>query len=87
VTISYGAWPNDLFFLLFAFLPDPNPHDSLVLFDGAEEVLRFLNQTAAQSGAPHWKVQTRRRPASNNASGAIAHHETHREHFCAESKL
>jgi len=55
VTISYGAWPNDLFFLLFGFVPDNNPHDAVVLFDGAEEALRFLNDTAEQSGAPHWK--------------------------------
>jgi len=32
VTISYGDWPADAFFLAFGFLPPPSRHDSAVLF-------------------------------------------------------
>mmetsp|Transcript_14698 Transcript_14698/g.28262 ORF Transcript_14698/g.28262 Transcript_14698/m.28262 type:complete len:476 (+) Transcript_14698:156-1583(+) len=32
ITISYGSWPNDVFFLLFGFCPDHNENDSVVLF-------------------------------------------------------
>jgi hypothetical protein len=32
VTISYGNWPNDVFFLFFGFCPDANANDSVVLF-------------------------------------------------------
>jgi hypothetical protein len=38
VTISYGAWPNDIFFIFFGFVPERNPHDSVVLFDGLADV-------------------------------------------------
>ena len=38
VTISYGPWPNDPFFLYFGFVPRGNPNDAVVLFDDVAEV-------------------------------------------------
>ena len=40
VTISYGAWPNDPFFLYFGFVPENNPNDSAILFRDAEDAAR-----------------------------------------------
>lgn len=42
ILISYGNWPNDVFLLFFGFIPDDNPHDAVVLFNGAEEVVRWV---------------------------------------------
>ena len=38
VTISYGPWPNDPFFLYFGFVPEGNPNDAVVLFDELGDV-------------------------------------------------
>lgn len=38
VTISYGPWPNDPFFLYFGFVPEGNPNDAVVLFDEVGDV-------------------------------------------------
>ena len=38
VTISYGPWPNDPFFLYFGFVPEGNPNDAVVLFDDVDDV-------------------------------------------------
>ena len=38
VTISYGPWPNDPFFLYFGFVPSLNPNDAVVLFADVTEV-------------------------------------------------
>ena len=38
VTISYGPWPNDPFFLYFGFVPQGNPNDAVVLFDDVADV-------------------------------------------------
>lgn len=32
VTITYGSWTNEVFLLLFGFIPSPNPNDVLILF-------------------------------------------------------
>ncbi len=40
VSICYGAFPNEVFLLLFGFVPDDNPHDSVTLFSGAQELLQ-----------------------------------------------
>ena len=42
VTISYGNWPNDLFYLLFGFVPEENPYDSVVLFRNLEDAATFI---------------------------------------------
>ena len=38
IIISYGAWPNDPFFLYFGFVPGGNPNDAVALFADAAEV-------------------------------------------------
>ena len=47
VTISYGStMPNELYFLLFGFVAsEPNPHDSVTLFRGLEDVARTYVET------------------------------------------
>lgn len=57
VTISYGNWPNDLFFLLFGFVPEPNPNDSVVMFSTASHAAKFVNDLAKGRGDPHWEVR------------------------------
>mmetsp|Transcript_10299 Transcript_10299/g.29398 ORF Transcript_10299/g.29398 Transcript_10299/m.29398 type:complete len:493 (+) Transcript_10299:214-1692(+) len=49
VTISYGGWPNDLFYLLFGFVPAENPHDSVVLFRTVADAVQFVNELSASS--------------------------------------
>eukprot|EP00803_Ostreobium_quekettii_P002388 evm.model.scf_874.2 EVM.evm.TU.scf_874.2 scf_874:53671-58389(-) len=49
VTISYGSWPNDVFFLFFGFVPDGNVHDEVVIFQGPEQLLEFYKKVS-QSG-------------------------------------
>ena len=41
VTISYGPWPNDVFYLLFGFVPRNNPFDVAVLFWNLQEMVAF----------------------------------------------
>lgn len=38
ITISYGPWPNDPFFLYFGFVPNRNPNDTVALFADATEI-------------------------------------------------
>uniref|UniRef100_A0A7S0IFG5 SET domain-containing protein n=1 Tax=Micromonas pusilla TaxID=38833 RepID=A0A7S0IFG5_MICPS len=38
VTISYGPWPNDPFYLYFGFVPEGNPNDAVVLFDDVDDI-------------------------------------------------
>jgi len=40
ITISYGPWPNDPFFLYFGFVPGGNPNDAAALFADAADVAR-----------------------------------------------
>lgn len=55
VTISYGRWSNDVFLLLFGFVPVGNAADAVVLFDGEDDwacAVREAAQAAcARSGA------------------------------------
>ena len=48
VSISYGPWPNDVFYLFFGFVPDHNPHDSLVLFTDLQEMVEFYDTLIAE---------------------------------------
>jgi len=64
VTISYGDYPDEVFFLFFGFLPDPdpNPCNSMVLFAGEdawEDTLTTLGYSAprmAPEGLP-WHLR------------------------------
>jgi len=38
VTISYGPWPTEPLLLLFGFVPQHNPHDSLVVFSDLQHM-------------------------------------------------
>uniref|UniRef100_A0A061S8G6 Rubisco LSMT substrate-binding domain-containing protein n=1 Tax=Tetraselmis sp. GSL018 TaxID=582737 RepID=A0A061S8G6_9CHLO len=50
VTISYGSWPNDFFYLLFGFVPAGNPFDTVVLFDGPRDLFLSVNSIAKKHG-------------------------------------
>ena len=39
LTISYGAWPNEVFFLFFGFLPEHNPFDAVVLYHDLDDLI------------------------------------------------
>lgn len=53
VSINYGPWSNDLFFLLFGFVPQDNPQESVVLFDDfhvlLDMYLEFLRDASSQA--------------------------------------
>ena len=40
MTISYGPWPNDVFYLFFGFVPH-NPWDVVVLFRQLQDMVAF----------------------------------------------
>jgi len=44
ITISYGPWPNDPFFLYFGFVPVGNPNDAAALFADAADVARWAER-------------------------------------------
>jgi hypothetical protein len=46
VSICYGAFPNEVFLLLFGFVPEENPYDSVALFSGAQELLQHCQAFA-----------------------------------------
>jgi hypothetical protein len=50
VTISYGAWPNDVLLLFFGFVEEGNPHDTVELFADLEELADFCCALAAERG-------------------------------------
>ena len=52
VTISYGAWPNDVFLLFFGFLPEQNEHDAVVLFHSLPDLIACYNRMLQQSLMP-----------------------------------
>lgn len=54
VTISYGAFPNEVFLVYFGFLPSHNPHDAVILFDDLEALVSCHNsllQLPADAGS------------------------------------
>ena len=50
VTISYGNWPNEVFLLLFGFVPMDNPADTVTLFVDLDDWL----EAAASSAISDW---------------------------------
>jgi flagellar hook-basal body complex protein FliE len=52
VTISYGPWPTEPLLLLFGFVPQHNPHDSLVLFSDLQHIAHcWLEMLSSSSGS------------------------------------
>lgn len=49
VCISYGPWPTEPLLLLFGFVPQHNPHDSLVLFSDLEHMADCFLEAVASS--------------------------------------
>eukprot|EP00879_Flechtneria_rotunda_P013970 GHRR01014592.1.p1 GENE.GHRR01014592.1~~GHRR01014592.1.p1 ORF type:complete len:370 (+),score=155.28 GHRR01014592.1:367-1476(+) len=47
VTIRYGTWPAEPFLLLFGFVPQPNPHDSITLFSNLQHMAECYLQCLA----------------------------------------
>lgn len=41
MTISYGRWSNEVFFLFFGFLPEDNPWDSITVFRDLPEMIAY----------------------------------------------
>ena len=41
ITISYGKWSSEVFFLFFGFLPPDNPWDSVPLFKDLSEMIAY----------------------------------------------
>ena len=62
VTISYGAFPNDVFLLFFGFVPAANPHDAVPLFADLGDLV-----AAAAAGLP-----AAARGALSGSAGAVA---------------
>ena len=50
ITISYGPWPNDPFFLYFGFVPVGNPNDAAALFADAADVARCASRLGLIDG-------------------------------------
>ena len=50
ITISYGPWPNDPFFLYFGFVPAANPNDAAALFADAADVARCASRLGLIDG-------------------------------------
>ena len=69
MTISYGAFPNDVFLLFFGFVPDPNPHDAVPLF---ADLLDLVTAAAggAAAGAQPGAAPAERLPAGSSDDGA-----------------
>ncbi len=41
VTISYGCWSNEVFFMFFGFVPQDNPWDSVGIFRDLSEMIAY----------------------------------------------
>ena len=63
VTISYGAFPNDVFLLFFGFVPTPNPHDAVPLFADIQDLV-----TATTAGLGLGLGTQRGGPSADNLS-------------------
>jgi hypothetical protein len=51
VTISYGPWPSEPLLLLFGFVPDHNPYDSLVVFSDLQHMAEcWLEMMSSSDG-------------------------------------
>lgn len=64
VTISYGQFPDDVFYLFYGFLPRDNPFNSVLLFRDLSEVARHLevdNDIPSQIQLPFLSAQWRGR--------------------------
>lgn len=48
VTISYGPWPNEVFYLFFGFVPKENPFDMAVLFQDLEHLVAFHDSSQVE---------------------------------------
>ena len=44
VTISYGNWSSEVFFLFFGFLPPDNPWDYITLFRDLSEMIAYHDE-------------------------------------------
>ena len=48
--ISYGERSDRHFLLFYGFLPDPNPHNAVALFDGLEEAAAWYEELCGEEG-------------------------------------
>jgi exonuclease VII small subunit len=78
VSICYGTFPNEVFLLLFGFVPEDNPHDSVALYSGGDELLQHC-QEFAQLQAPgliageRWQAAAGLLAGRAGLEGAAAH--------------
>ena len=54
VTISYGRWSNEVFFMFFGFVPEDNPWDSVAIFRDLSEMIAY-----------HDRIEVSHRPSYN----------------------
>lgn len=47
VTISYGGWPNEVFYLFWGFVPKDNPFDRAVLYSNLQQMIDHLESLQA----------------------------------------
>jgi hypothetical protein len=47
ISISYGAWPAEPFLLLFGFVPQPNPYDSIIVHSNLQHMAACYLQCLA----------------------------------------
>ncbi|KAL6765411.1 hypothetical protein V8C86DRAFT_797283 [Haematococcus lacustris] len=74
ITISYGAWPDAAFCLLFGFVPQVNPHNSCCLFPTvlhmARSLASMLMHLSEPTPAPASSAQSTTRGDSTPAAAA-----------------
>jgi hypothetical protein len=84
VTISYGRWPAEVFFLLFGFVPGargteeeralPLPGDALLLYEDAGELADHVGRVLgiADDVAAWWEAAARLTPEQQAAASRLA---------------
>ncbi|KAK9901334.1 hypothetical protein WJX75_007184 [Coccomyxa subellipsoidea] len=70
VTISYGPWPNDVYYLFFGFVPRDNPFDVSVLFGDLQQMVAFHDATKPEL---IWSESVEDRAESLAASLSLQH--------------
>lgn len=53
MTISYGRWSNEVFFLFFGFVPGDSPWDSVTIFRDLPEMISFHDELQVRCSEEH----------------------------------
>jgi hypothetical protein len=49
ITITYGGWPSEVFYLFFGFVPDINPFDRVVLYADLHHMIEHFDSLQVRS--------------------------------------